>query len=301
MAKNFKKYTKEEAQEARKQKLDGAMDMLKDGVREIFESGRLAEYLAFMGRFHTYSMRNQVLIMVQHPTATLVTGYKAWEKMNRHVRKGEKGINILAPLPCKHTVTYEDEVTGEEVEEEKVYMRYKTVSVFALDQTEGEDIPDLTHKLSGGNEEELKELLYKLGNIANCPVSFESIPGSANGYFSPDRNVIVVKESLPTLHKVKTLCHEMAHARLHGHGCPQESADNATMEVQAESVAFCVLNYLGLDSSEYSFGYVAGWAKDKGDKVLMTNLQIIRDTACGIIEALDLEEKNNVGKEEDVA
>lgn len=284
---NKKEYTPEQVAQFKadaKAKVEAAFTTLEAGVEEIFKSGKFTEYLQTMGKFHSYSVNNQILIMVQHPTARYVAGYKAWQdNFDRHVRKGEKAIQILAPNPftVKKTVT-DDE--GNESEEDVKIMRYKTVSVFADDQTEGKELPNLCKELEGDCAD---EILERILTIPKVPVTFEDFNRDAKGYFSPAENKIVVKESISALQKAKTILHETAHSILHCKGGEEEKAERDTREIQAESVAYAVCYYLGLPVDEYSFEYVASWAYDKGVKELRANLDIIAKTANAMIEAYE--------------
>lgn len=283
-----REYTAEEKaayKAAKKDKLKETVDLLDRGVKEIFTSGRYQEYLKFCSTFHNYSYNNQLLILLQNPEAKYVAGYRTWEdQFNRHVIKGQKGIAILAPNPVKITKTEEDE-NGEEVEKEIRLMRFRTVYVFGDNQTEGDPLPEICTKLEG-DVENGNEIRAALEKYAAIPIDYSHINGTANGYFVPSENRIVVNDSLSEKQTIKTLVHEIAHSKLHGKGCAEENADNRTMEVQAESVAFVVSNYLGIDTSDYSFGYVAGWAGDKELKQLKASLDIISKTAKEMIEAI---------------
>lgn len=255
---------------------------LEEGVKRVFESGKYEEYLKCMGKFHDYSANNIMLIMLQKPEASLVAGYKAWQtKFGRQVRKGEKGIKILAPLPRKYIKEVADEY-GNISEEEFSYTSFRATTVFDVSQTEGNELPEIAKQLSGDGEEQRK-MIGKLIAISPVPVEFENINSGANGYFSSSGKKIVVKDSLSDTHKVKTLIHEISHAMLHDKDAEQESARRNEREVQAESVAFIVCDYFGFDTSEYSFGYIAGWSEDKKVKELSNSMEVIRKTAKEII------------------
>ena len=287
MAKAKKEYTPAEIEQFKadaKAKVEAAFTTLENGVEEIFKSGKFTEYLQTMSRFHSYSVNNSILIMMQHPTARYVAGYKAWQdEFQRHVKKGEKAIQILAPNPftIKKTIT-DDE--GNESEEDVKIMRYKTVSVFADDQTEGKELPSLCEELEGDCAD---EILERILTIPKVPVTFEDFVMDAKGYFSPTENKIVVKESISAIQKAKTILHETAHSILHCKGGEEEKAGRDTREIQAESVAYAVCYYLGLPVDEYSFEYVASWAYGKGTKELRANLDIIAKTANAMIEACE--------------
>lgn len=260
---------------------------LETGVKAIFDSEEYKKYLAFAGKFHDYSFNNIILILSQMPKATRVAGYKTWQKLGRQVKKGEKSISILAPIMHKNEVEEKNEF-GEIVKAETTWMSYRAVSVFDISQTEGEDIPDNENfcKILDGKVEGYDVLFKKLTTISPVPVEFEEIQDGANGYFNMIQKRIALNEGMSEVQTIKTLIHEISHSMLHGYEGEETEADRYTKEVQAESVAYTVCNYLGLDSSDYSFGYIAGWSKDKDIKTLSASMEIIRKTAETIIKAL---------------
>lgn len=262
-----------------KQKVKEITEQLEQGVAEVFTSDNFIQYLQVMSKFHDYSFNNCLLIAMQCPTATLVAGYKAWQKkFKRQVRKGEKAIKILAPIPCK--ITVEDE-EGEE--KEIKFNRFRAVSVFDIAQTDGEEMPEFVHKLTG-DVDGYNELAGKLTSISPVPIRFDVIEGTANGYFSSADKEIVIRKDMSQAQIIKTMVHEIAHSILHDKDNGLEKdANRKTKEVQAESVAYVVSQYLRLDTSDYSFGYIAGWSSDKDTKELKASLQVIRDTAHDII------------------
>lgn len=271
-----------------KKNLDEIAKKLEQGVAEVFESERYKAMLNVFSKFHRYSASNCLLIAMQMPTARAVAGYKAWQtKFGRQVKKGEKAITILAPCPHKKLVI--DEETGEE----KVihWTTFKTTSVFDISQTEGEELPKLSIELrcAVNGYDELIEAIERLSPV---PISIEDFDDSAYGYYSNAEKRIVVKSGLSEFQTVKTMLHEVAHAILHNtdDGLEKE-ADRMDKEVQAESVAYVVCQQLGLDTSEYSFGYVASWSKGKDSKVLCKNLDAIRKTASHIIDELKNDDK----------
>jgi antirestriction protein ArdC len=260
--------------------LEAAMDMLKKGVAALLTSDGYRAYLQNLSQFHNYSYRNMILILMQLPTATRCAGFYAWKKMGRTVKKGEKGLKILAPSPF--TITKTDKESGEE---KKVkIMRFTTVSTFDVSQTEGKPLPS-----SGANElmgtsdtaEWLWEKLTALAVSHGATVARgDTLP--AHGYFRPSDKSIVVGSHLEGNHAAKTLCHEVAHM-IADHDYHRDGRDNA--ETVAESAAFVVLNRYGIDTSDYTFGYVANWARD--EKVLHQNLTDVQKIAHEIIEALE--------------
>ena len=260
---------------------------LEQGVQDVFTSDNFINYLSVMSRFHNYSFNNCLLIAMQKPEATLVAGYKAWQnKFGRQVRKGEESIKILAPMPRKRKkkVLLEDGTTEEQ---EYTYCDYRAVSVFDISQTDGKDLPE--HYVHGleGDVDQYDTLITKLETAAGIPITFEEIEGGANGYFHREDKRIVIKKDMSQTQTVKTMIHEVAHSILHDkdNGTEKE-ADRRTKEVQAESVAYVVSQYLGLDTSGYSFGYVAGWSSGKDVKELRASLEAIRNTAHEIIDRM---------------
>lgn len=254
---------------------------LEDGIKTTLTSENYKNYLSFMNTFHEYSFNNCMLIWLQKPEATLVAGYKTWQNKKRQVKKGEKGIKILAPCPKKFTSkkTTED---GKEEEKEVEYMDFRTVSVFDISQTEGEPVPEVLHQLKN-DVSNFKDLFSKLESVSPVPIVFNEI--DANGVFSSSNNCITINKGLSEEQTIKTTIHEIAHAILHNPNGEEKGADRKTREIQAESVAFIVCDFLGIDSSEYSFGYIAGWCK--GDlKLVSQNMEVIRKTANTIKEAI---------------
>ena len=284
---------------SREEKMSMIQEKLENGVREIFESEKYQEYIRTMAKFPNYSINNCILIASQRPDASYVCGYKTWQtEFNRSVNRNESGIMIIAPVKYKadveelvfdensHPVIGED---GKQKTEKvsKEFQGFRPAYVFDVAQTSGEPLPTLVNLLDGSVEdyERIKEALIVISPV---PVSFEAIIGSANGFYSPGEQRIVVKEDLPELQTIKTLIHEIAHAEL-GHGSEEDKFDRKTKEVQAESVAFWVSAMIGpgLDTSEYSFGYISGWSKDKEVSELKESLDLIKETADRISSNLE--------------
>lgn len=270
-----------------KKNIEDITKKLEEGVQGVFQGEGYKTFLNVMAKFHSYSFNNCVLIAMQFPEATRVAGYRSWEtNFKRHVKKGEKAIKILAPIPHKFQKEVEDEEGNKEMKEVQ-YMSFRAVPVFDISQTEGEELPEICKKLEG-TVEGFGDLISKLEELSPVPVEYKEIKGSANGYFSHAENIIAVDAGLSEQHKVKTLIHEIAHAILHNkdNGI-EKDADSRTKEVQAESIAYTVCNWLGMDTSEYSFGYVAGWSEGKELKELTASMDVIRMTAGEIIDSLE--------------
>ena len=237
------------------------------GVRDLFASDRWRSYLEFLSKFHRYSANNTIAIYLQRPTASLVASFSDWRRKGRQVRKGEHGIKILAP----HTIKDIDDETGEI----KQRMGFHLAYCFDVSQTDGKDLPEgPAHQLTG-TVDGFARIWDTLLAVSPVPVSVEPITDcEANGYYSHADQRIVVRDGLAELQRVKTAIHEIAHAMLHAKGAEEADADRSTREVQAESVAYVVCRALGLDTSDYSFGYVAGWSADKELKALKASLEI---------------------------
>ena len=283
--------------QTREEKMSTIQKKLEDGVRAIFTSEKYQEYISAMSKFPRYSINNCILIASQLPEASLVCGFRKWQtEFNRTVNKGEHGIMILAPIKGKTEIVEEvfDENNKAVVDEngnqktEKVTREYQTfrpVYVFDVSQTSGDPLPTLASELNETVDsfEEMKSVLI---SISPVPVSFETINGGANGYFSPTAGKIVIDERLPQLQMLKTMVHEIAHATL-GHGSKEDKWDRQTKEVQAESVAYWVTQMIGLDTSDYSFGYISGWSKDKEVSELKDSLDVIKQTADKLSSSIE--------------
>lgn len=278
-------------EQSRKEKMEAITAELEAGVKEIWsDGGKMQQYLMFMSNFHTYSLNNQVLIYSQRPDATLVAGYQTWkQKFDRQVVKGAKGIKIILPMPVKQEVEVSDQ-EGNLKKEEINRLLFRVGYVFDLSDTEGRDLPDLNIiKELQGNISSFEKVWEAVKNISPVPVECveRKVLGNANGVYSRTEQKIYVCEEMPQAQQLKTLIHEITHAILHSDQTNKLS--RGTKEVQAEACAFCVCNYFGLDTSEYSFGYVAGWSAGKEVKELTDALSVIRDTACEMITKIEQE------------
>lgn len=285
-------------------RMEEITDRLEQGIQDLFESSRYKEYLQVMSRFHNYSFKNTLLIAMQKPEASLVASYTSWKnKFGRQVRKGEKGIHIIAPSPYKvkeetpkmdpdtgNPITDEN---GVPVKEEREITRtaFKVVSVFDVSQTEGKELPAIANELTG-NVEQYADFFKAAELTASVPVIFKKTE-RRKGYYSQTEKHIVINEGMSELQNMKTLIHEIAHAKLHDIdlNAPKEKQgerpDRRTREVQAESVAYAVCQHYGLDTSDYSFGYIAGWSSGKELTELKASLETIRNTASEIINGID--------------
>ena len=280
-------------------------DKLEQGIKELFESERFKEYLRTMSKFYNYSFNNTLLIAMQKPEATYVAGYTSWQRnFDRQVMKGEKGIKILAPAPYKAQEEREkiDPLTqkpvigadGKAVTETVEVLRpaFKVVSVFDVSQTDGKELPDIVVDELKGTVENYEAFFDALKQESPVPISFEDIPGGAKGFFSPVESRIAIQEGMSEIQTVKTAIHEIAHAKLHAvkpdeKAAPEDKKDRHTKEVEAESVAYTVCQRYGIETSDYSFGYIAGWSSDKETKELKGSLETIRKTAAEMIDSID--------------
>ncbi|MBQ3193617.1 MAG: antirestriction protein ArdA, partial [Oscillospiraceae bacterium] len=278
---------------------------LEAGVKDLFNSERYQDYLKAMSKFHDYSLNNTLLIVMQKPDASLVAGFNKWrDEFERHVKRGEKGIKILAPAPYK--IKKEQEkldpdgkpIIGEDgkpVTEQKeiTVPAFKVVSVFDVSQTDGKEIPDIAVDSLTGSVEQYEDFFKALEQTSPVPVGFERIESGAHGYYHNAEKRIALNKGESELQTVKTLIHEIAHAKLHDidlNAPPeqqQERPSRRTREVEAESIAYTVCQHFGLDTSDYSFGYVAGWSSDKDIKELKASLETIRATASELITEID--------------
>ena len=280
--------------------IDSIMQSLESGVEELFTSNRYQEYLKTMAKFHNYSFNNTLLIAMQRPDATLVTSYKNWQSMGRQVMKGEKGITIIAPAPYKKMK--EKEVLDEnqrpimgtdgKPKTEKVEVtvpHFKAVTVFDIAQTSGEPIQTLAPELLTAAVQDFDSFMQAIQKISPVPIRFDEIDGNANGYYHNADKEIVIKKGLSESQTLKTAIHETAHAKLHDREIMESlgvEKDRLTKEVEAESVAYCVCSSFGLDTSDYSFPYIAGWSSSREMKEMKASMDVIRKTAGEMIDQL---------------
>lgn len=290
--------------EDRKEELKQITDRLEQGIQDLYQNGKFENYLKTMSRFTNYSVNNTLLIYLQKPDASVVAGYRAWEtKFDRHVKKGEKGIRILAPAPYKKevettkldaggNVVYGPDGTAQTETVEKLIQAYKPISVFDVSQTEGKPLPEIATQMTG-TVRGYDNFYEALRRVSPVPVEQKEFSNGANGYYSSTEKTIVIDSRLSQQQTVKTCIHEIAHSILHDRdtGTAIES-DQRTREVVAEATAYTVCQHYGIDSSEYSFGYVAGWAGDRDVPQLRGSLDVIRQTANDLITRIDRELKN---------
>ena len=302
----MKKSTVHNKREITEKNINEITEQLEKGIMELFDSKRYQEYLRVMSKFYHYSYHNSLLIALQRPQATYVAGYHAWIKnFGRNVVKGEKGIRILAPTPYKmkkevpvidpntHQPIYDANGNPQKEEREITITAYKPVTVFDISQTEGKELPTIATVLQVNDIEGYKQLYHAVESISPVPISFEPLEPNLHGYYHLVEKRIVIQDGMSELQTLKTMIHEIAHAKLHDidiNATKEQKElhpDKFTREVEAESIAYTVCQHYNLDTSEYSFGYIAGWSKGREMSELKNSLKIIRDTSAELIGNID--------------
>lgn len=289
-----------ESRDKRADELQQITDKLEKGVVEVFQSDKYKQFLNTMAKFPRYSVNNSLLIMMQRPDAQLCQSFTGWKQMGRYVKKGEKGISILAPAPYKiekEQTKLDDkgkpvfDADGEPVKEkvEVTIRAFKVVKTFDLAQTDGKELPTIGPSELVGSIEGYPKILQALQDISPVPVSFEMIGGEAKGFYHLEDKKIVVQDGMSEVQTIKTLLHEMAHQKLHDKDAVPEAKDitRSGKEVEAESVAYVVCQHYGINTSDYSFSYVAGWSEGKETPELKASLDKIRQTASDFIYQID--------------
>lgn len=283
---------------------------IKDGVKDVFQSENYQNFLNIMSRFHEYSVRNMILIRLQRPDAQLVAGRYDWNhKFHRHIKAGSKALYVCAPLKGKkhhpdkevsedNKVSEDDELPEldedetDKKENRREITRFTYKAVFDVSDTEGKPLPTLCDDLTG-SVEGFQDFRYAARSFSPAPISFEKFPGGARGYFSPVENEIVIQASMEETQTLKTLIHEITHAVLHNETEKKKNRQNGaekdrqTQEVEAESTAYTVCKYFGVDTSEYSFPYIATWSSSREVEELEASLGTIRNTAKEMIESFE--------------
>ena len=276
-------------------------EKLETGIMDLYASDSYAKYISAMAKFHNYSFSNALLILFQRPDASFVAGYNTWKQLGRQVKRGEQGIMILAPCGFSAVLEYEkiDPKTGqtvigpdgqpETVKKPVLPNRFKIAHVFDMSQTEGKELPQIGVSELTGEVDDYSGIFDRLAALSPLPVQQKDFPGDAEGYTSFVENCVVVRSGMSQVQTIKTLVHEIAHAKLHK---PADILDTAERkrkeqkEVEAESIAYVVCQYYGIDTSDYSFGYVAGWSKGTELSELKASLETIHRTAGEIIDAI---------------
>lgn len=275
---------------------------LEQGVKDLFESQKYKDYLATMSKFHNYSYNNILLIFCQRPDATLIAGYNAWKtEHGRQVLKGSKAIKILAPAPYKIKVSRDKmdpdtnkpvlDQNGNPVKENVEIQKpaFKVVNVFDISDTAGKELPAIGVYELSGDVEKYDEFFETLKRVCPVPIEFANIKSGAKGYFSNADNKIVINKGMHQVQSIKTIIHEIAHQRLHSKDNPdiEKGKTRNSKEVEAESVAYTVCQHYGIDTSDYSFGYIAGWSNGKEMPELRESLDTIRKTSSEFINKID--------------
>lgn len=285
-----------------KDQLKEITDRLEAGIEEIFTSDNYKNYLATMAKFYKYSFNNTLLIALQNPEATLVAGYDAWKrKFHRQVKKGEKSIKIIAPMTFQRDMEVEkvdpstqEIILGDDGQPEKEtkhvsYQRFKVSSVFDVSQTFGEPIPSLEVPELTGDAEGFDVFMKAVRKVSPVPIRFDEIPGDAKGYYNNEKKEIVIQKDMSQSQTMKTAVHELGHSLCHDRDYLQslgEKKDRVTMELEAESIANCVCSYFGLETGDYSYPYIAGWAADRPRNVLQESMDLIRTSSGEIIDQM---------------
>ena len=302
----------DETKTTNKERLREITDGIEQGIKDLFQSDRYAQYLATMSRFHKYSVNNTMLIYMQKPGATLVAGFNKWrDQFERNVKKGEKGIKIIAPTPFKkkieeqkfdpdtHAPMINPDGTAVMEEKEVKIPMYKPVTVFDVSQTEGKPIPTLASDLTG-NVERYELFFEALRRASPVPISIETMTQTMDGYFDPEHQDIAIRKGMSEVQTISAAIHEITHAKLHNYeqerlaaaagdenAEPPKPKDRRTEEVEAESVSYAVCQYYGIQTGENSFGYIAAWSKDKELPELRASLETINKTASSLISDID--------------
>ena len=281
---NQTKAERQQAREAAQAKAQAALDRLGEGVRAVYDSERWETWLQSLARFHDYSLNNTLLIAMQMPEATQVASFRSWKRdFNRHVRRGERGIEILVPMLVKCHAEEEEQDAGEE---RRRLVGFRVGHVFDVSQTDGEPLPTLVNEVADPVTR-YAAVMAAVESVSAYPVTLSAdMPEGTNGFFHRGE-LIAIRKGMAQGQTVKTALHELAHSRLHdGDPASEGMPDRAMREVQAESVAYAVSAALGLDTSGYSFGYVASWAVGKTDEEMRECLQVVRDAAKAMVEDL---------------
>ena len=285
-----------------KERVQEIVGKLEQGIKEVFESDKYKEYLNTMAKFHNYSINNVLLINQQKPEATLVAGFNAWaNNFDRHVKKGEKGIKIIAPAP--YTIKKEQPLidlrtggailnadgTPKTTEVEVKIPAFKVTTVFDISQTYGKELPTLGVNELTGEVDHAKDFMEALKKTTAVPIEFGETKGDSKGFYSPTENTIRIKDGMSDAQTIKTMIHEIAHSKLHNPEAMKEGdgKSRGLVEQEAESVAYVVCQHFGIETSDYSFPYIAGWAEGKEANELKQSLETIRDTAGEMINRIE--------------
>lgn len=291
----------DKADRIKKQKDDHKelIEQINQGVLNVFQSENYKNYLKFCAKFNQYSFNNKVLIYDQKPDATLVAGFSKWKTYGRHIKSGEKGIKIVSPYKFNIPIikdpaavpasTSPSHITESEVET-KTFIKFKKAYVFDVSQTDGKELPSVGVKELTAAVDHYSDIKEALEKISPVPIHFEDIKNGAKGFYAYDKEdpekpgFIVVQKGMPEAQTLKTMIHEISHSIIDNPKSDIPSADKSTREVRAEAIAFIVCDHFGLDTSDYTFPYLATWTKGREVPELKENLKIITDTSSKIYE-----------------
>lgn len=300
--------------EEKKEELKKTMEMLEKGVGDVFTSDKFTQYLNTMSKFHNYSVKNILWLQMQNPYASHIAGMKTWNKLGRKINKGEKSLRVLAPYKHKKEIemdklkpntnkAYVDSKGNPIKEKQQVeWISFKAVPVFDISQTNGKELPTLIDELDGNvnNYEYMKSSLI---DVAKIPVEFEKIESGSKGYYHLKENRIAIKEGMSEQQTIKTMVHEITHSRLHSMAKQdniKDTTERNTKEIEAESVAFVVSKHFGINTEDYSFGYIASWSKGKDLKELESSLNTIQKEANSIISGVEEKLENKLNKDKTI-
>ncbi len=285
--------TKEEYIKKKEQEKADVIKKLEEGVTSIFSSEKYKEFLKTYAQFHNYSINNTILILSQRPDSSHVASFQTWKRLGRSIGKGEKGIKVLVPIPYK----YEKQVDKGDGNSENVEYEgttFRIGNVFDVSQTHGKELPTLVRDLKD-NSEAIKRAIVSASKVADIPVHFDKpVSGNSKGYYHLEDKYIAIKPGMSDSQTLKTLVHEIAHSKLHG---KDSDYNRKEREVQAESIAYVVCSRYGIDTSEYSFGYIAGWSSGRDVNELKTSLKVVQQCSSDIISRIDKELGNKTLEE----
>ena len=285
--------TKEEYIKKKEQEKADVIRKLEEGVTSIFSSEKYKELLKTYAQFHNYSINNTILILSQFPDSSHVASFQTWKRLGRSIDKGEKGIKVLVPIPYK----YEKQVDNGDGKSETVEYEgttFRIGNVFDVSQTHGKELPTFVRDLKD-NSEAIKRAIVSASKVADIPVHFDKpVSGNSKGYYHLEDKYIAIKPGMSDSQTLKTLVHEIAHSKLHG---KESDYNRKEREVQAESIAYVVCRRYGIDTSEYSFGYIAGWSSGRDVNELKTSLKVVQQCSSDIISSIDKELGNKTLEE----
>lgn len=310
------KYNKEEYIKKQNETMDKLLEDIKKGIKEVYKSDNWKKHLETISKFYKYSHKNILLIETQCPGATLVAGYKKWQtEFDRQVKKGESGIKILMPVQLKEEIIERDkngnaikDENGEIKKKVQKFLAFKYTNVFDLSQTEGKELEIFKINLLDNSVENKENMIQAIKEIAESKGNefvFENIHDGAKGYYSPLENKIAIQKDMPDLQTIKTAIHELAHSILHDpinnqNISKSDLLDRSKIEIEAESVAYVISSKYGLDTSDYSFKYIASWASNKDEKELSEILENIKESSQDIIEKIDMKLELNKDLDRDI-